>query len=772
MTRKFLLLCLIATFCTQPVRAQQHEKPKVALVLSGGGAKGIAHIPLLQALDSLGIVPDLVIGTSMGSIVGGLYSVGYSGDTIAAIAENADWSILLGGDISLRDVTVEEKSEFKRYLVDFDIVEGKPKVSSGLLNDQKLREFITSLVYPVYDVNDFDNLPIPYRAMTTDIVNGEELLLGEGSVALAMRASMSIPGIFQPVPYENTLLVDGGVLNNFPVDVAKQMGADIIIGSDVGGGMQKKEKLNSIPSLLFQAAMLNSNLKNPENRKMCTVLVDHMPHLTYSTGDFAKSHEIYEQGKVAVKESIDQLSELAGSLRKHAQREHKVPQMEYRLRLDTIIYNEFSPENLDLVKARMNIKPGQAYSSEEIIEAIDRSMGTNLFHQITYSGFKNDSLQGLVLNGFELSQHQVKGSLHYDSYRSAGILVNYTGRNVIGNASRVLVSLDIAIQPKFRVQYQKTFGKEMNYWWRTEVLGEALDQKFYFLGEVADNFESRYLEYFNEINKNFNSLNSYAGLDLTYRYSRLYPQINPDINNNILNLKEYKFKTLEFGAHYQYSSLNRNFFPVKGSFFRAFVARSLMQEVGVEYKEFAAEEKGSTNGFTRFGLDFEKRFPLGERATGILGLNLAFIATDDADEDELSFTDYGYSAQYSMGGVITAAKRLSYVFPGLHEDEIFVSQLMNLNLGLQYNLTPKIFVTPHVNLASVGYTEFSDYMQEAFSPSGSWSLGDEVSGIISAGAALGYNSFLGPLNLDFSWINDADELRVFFSIGLILNRSN
>ena len=209
----FLLAIFFSTFCQK--LAAQEEKPKVALVLSGGGAKGIAHIPLLQTLDSLGIVPDIIIGTSMGGVVGGFYAVGYSGDSISKIALTANWSELLGGDISLDDVSMEEKSEFKRHLVDFDIIEGKPKVNSGLLKDQKLREFITSYTYPVFAVNDFDELPIPYRAMTTDIVNGKEVLLEEGSISLAMRATMSIPAVFQPIPYENTLLVDGGVMNNF-----------------------------------------------------------------------------------------------------------------------------------------------------------------------------------------------------------------------------------------------------------------------------------------------------------------------------------------------------------------------------------------------------------------------------------------------------------------------------------------------------------------------------------------------------------------------------
>ena len=230
MKNSFKLVFIFFAFMVSMQVFAQDKKPKVALVLSGGGAKGIAHIPVLQALDSLGIVPDLIIGTSMGSVVGGLYAMGYSGDSIANIANNANWDYLLAGDIPLSEVSVEEKSEFKKYLIELDVVNWSPKLNTSLLRDQNLREFLTLLTFPVYDIDNFDEFSIPFRAMTTDIVNGKEVILDKGSLSLAMRASMSVPSIFQPVVYENTLLVDGGILNNFPTNVAKHMGADIIIG--------------------------------------------------------------------------------------------------------------------------------------------------------------------------------------------------------------------------------------------------------------------------------------------------------------------------------------------------------------------------------------------------------------------------------------------------------------------------------------------------------------------------------------------------------------
>lgn len=768
-----LLLLCIAAPSLRSQEKEQKEKPMVALVLSGGGAKGIAHIPLLQALDSLGIVPDLVVGTSMGSVVGGFYSMGYSGDSIAHIANNADWGELLGGDISLWDVSMEEKSEFKRHLVDFDIIEGKPKVNSGLLKDQKLREFITALAYPVYRIKDFDDLPIPYRAMTTDIVNGKEYLFSEGSISLAMRASMSIPGVFQPVEYDSTLLVDGGVMNNFPVDIAKKLGADIIIGSDVSGGMQPKEKLSSIPALVFQTGMLTSNLKSPESRDNCDILVDHVPHLTHSTGDFEKSDAIYVEGKLAVSESLPQLVELSRQLQGYKQRVHELPDVEDAFTLDTIIYTDISEPNLELVKARIGIEPGKTYSTKEMIDGIDRAMGTNLFKQITYSSFFKDSLLQAELKGYEHSHHMVKGSLHYDSYRSVGILVNYTGRNVIGDASRIVITADIAVQPRFRVQYQKTFGERKKWWWRSEVFGEFLDQKFFLAGEIADNLKSRYVQFDNQINYNLNSRSSYLGVDLSYEYNRIVPEVDPSIKDNVLSLDRYTFKNLELGAHYFYSRFDKVFYPTKGMLLRGFVSRSLLHDVELIYSQPELDEViGSTNGFTKFGIDFEYRTPLNSKTTGIIGTNLGFIAQDRLKGDDVSFTDYGYSANYSLGGIIMAPRRGTYILPGLHEDELFVTQMMNLQLGLQWKASSKLFIIPHFNLASVGYGDFSEYWEDAFSTPGRWSEGFETSAIISAGAQIAYNSFLGPLNFDVSWVNDVDKVRVFFSVGLTFNRSN
>ena len=767
----FLILCFLIAL--PQFSFSQNKKPKIALVLSGGGAKGVAHIPVLQILDSLGIVPDLVIGTSMGAIVGGFYSMGYSGDSIANITNNANWDELLGGKTLLSDVSVEEKSEYNRYMVDFDWIKGKPKVNSALLNDQNLREFLSIYSRNVYRINNFDDLPIPFRAMTTDIVNGTELLMDKGSIVLAMRASMSIPTIFRPVPYKNTLLVDGGILNNFPVDVAKSMGADIIIGSDVGGGLEPKEKLDKMSSLIFQASMLTSLKKNPANREMCDILIEHEPNLTYSTGDFNKSKILYEEGKIAAYQNMDAFVALANKIKNYKQKVHELPPASESIVINDFIYKNISKANIDLVRSRANLIPNKRYAIEDVKNGLNRAMGTVLFSQITFSPvFEGDKIN-LVIEGFEKARHQIKGSIHYDTHRGGGLIVNYTGRNIIGEASRFLVTLDIAEQPSFRVHYQKNFGKRKELWWSSEVLGQDLTQKFYFQGVKAEELDNTFFQIDNEFNKNLNSLSSYIGVGLNYESTGFKPANKSEINDNVFGMEKYNYKNLELNIHYDYNTLNRVFYPKKGRSLYAEISRSIYHHVDFRFSDDTEPDIiGKTNGYTKFNVSFEQRIPFNKKFIGIADASFGFTFVDDITSDEISFLDYGTGGAYFLGGNLVRPRKDSYVFKGLNNSELVANQFMMLNLGLQTFISNSILITPHVNIASVSNTGFSDYIKDAFSPQGDWQYLSEASLLLSGGITASYNSFLGPIDFDVSYVNKISKVRIFFGIGIPLSRSN
>ncbi|BFM43495.1 patatin-like phospholipase family protein [Flavobacterium sp. CFS9] len=768
-TPYFLILFFLLTI--SQIGLSQEKKPKVVLVLSGGGAKGIAHIPLLQKLDSLHIVPDLIVGNSMGSIIGGLYAMGYSGDSIEKLTKEINWEKLLGGGQSLRSVSVEEKREFQQYLVGIGIKDKKLNSIGSLLNDQNLREYLSELTFPVYNIKDFDSLSIPFRAMATDLSEGKEVILSKGNLAYAMRASMSLPAIFKPMPYGQTVLVDGGVLNNFPTDVAQQMGADIIIGSDVGGGMQPIDKLNNLITILTQTSMFPSNIKNPANRKLCTVLIDHMPNLRFSTADFGKSNEIYKDGKIATEGNLSALIALSEKLKGYPQRVHKLPDMPKEFVLDTIVYRKISPENLPLVIGRANLKTQQKYTTKDLTAGINRAMGTNLFDEISYNYFiKDKDKLGITLFGFERAKNQLNTSIHFDTYRGVGIIFNYTARNVLADASRLLVTVDIAEQPKARINFQKNFGENRDWWWKSELYGSFLKQEIYINGRASDNILTNSFEFNNEMNRNLSSLKSYFGYGLNYHYTNLKPKYDREYNPNEININNYFLNSIEANIHFVYNDMDKVFFAEKGTIIKSNVSRSLLSDMSVSFSDpDLTNVSGSTNGYTQFGFSFEKRVFIKKKITGIIGFDSYFIFQDRLKDNQISFTDFGYTSKYFLGGVLPSPGSNRFCFPGLNEDELNVTQFMSAKLATQINLIGKVYLTPHFNVATVGFDTFDSYIRNAFKPKGKWDANIDPSLVISGGASISYQSILGPIHFDTSWINNIDKVRLFFSVGLLFN---
>ena len=748
----------------------QDKKPKIALVLSGGGAKGIAHIPTLQAMDSLGIVPDIIIGTSMGSIVGALYASGYSGDSIASVSKSTDWTKLFSSNIPVTAVSNEEKSEYKRYLVELEWEEGRIRKKTSIISDQNINAFFNEMTYPVNNIKHFDKLPIPFRAVATDIVNGKEVVLEEGSLSFAMRSSMSIPAVFAPMEYKDILLVDGGVLNNFPTDIAKKWGADIIIGSDVGGGMEPKEKLNSPVTVVFQSAMLASNLKVPENKKLCDVLIDHTKYLTHSTGSFGKNVEIYEEGKIATEENILGLVSIAERLKNYKQIKPQLPKVSDKVLLDTIVLEGISSKNMDLFRSRVNLTTNESYTLKEIKAASNNALGTNLFDAISFHLFRYNNKSGLRITAKEKTTHIFKGAIHFDDFRGVGLFLNYTGRNLLGESSRILASIDLSNDLRYRLQYQKNFGTKKDWWFRSDFYGEKLDQKTFFEGQYSGDLRNEHIQFDNQINFNLDSFRNYIGLGFTYDWNRLKPKIDPIISDNIYSLEHYDFKNIDLYIHYTHNTLDKVFYAEKGTFFKIKLSTSLNNNIIAEsLDEFnIPDTEGALSPFTRFRYSYERRLPLNKTLTAILGLTGAHTFFNDNGEN-ISYDDFGYAANYFLGGNIERPRYDSYLTPGLEENELAVTQFNMLAFSVQYSPVSSIYFTPHANIASVGFSDFNSYLEDFYKPTGTWVEQFETSLVTTIGLTTSYNSIIGPVDFDISWTNKISGATYFLGIGYHFN---
>ena len=263
--RRLLLILTLCTAILPPLAAEAarpeprpRTRPKVGLVLCGGGAKGTAHIGVLKVLEKAGIPIDYIAGTSMGSIIGGLYSIGYTANQLDSIVRKIDWSFLLSDKKRLQAQDTQERNKAEKYLISRSF--GKdPKdevLGGGLIRGHNIQNTFSALTIGYHDSIDFSQLPIPFACVAQDIVTGKEVVLKSGVLATAMRASMAVPGVFSPIRENGMVLIDGGMVNNYPVDVVRAMGADIVIGVDVQNNLKNDSTLRNAGDILGQIISL------------------------------------------------------------------------------------------------------------------------------------------------------------------------------------------------------------------------------------------------------------------------------------------------------------------------------------------------------------------------------------------------------------------------------------------------------------------------------------------------------------------------------------
>ncbi len=288
MSKQTGIVTLILTSCILSLSGltmAQQVRPKIGLVLSGGGARGLAHIGTLKMLDSLQIPVDFIVGTSMGGIVGGLYACGYSGSEIEQYTLKLDWQELFSDKTVRKKIPYLEKKDNGKFQLGLGLDGITPVIPGGLIRGQNIILKFADLTSAVESISDFDRLPIPYRCITIDLISGKEVTLHSGSLARAMRATMAIPTVFTPVEWGDSLLIDGGLLNSLPADVAKMMGADIIIGVNVGTALRQKKDLESMIAVLGQTMVITDYSRQLENSKLCDLVIK--PDLgNYSISDF------------------------------------------------------------------------------------------------------------------------------------------------------------------------------------------------------------------------------------------------------------------------------------------------------------------------------------------------------------------------------------------------------------------------------------------------------------------------------------------------------
>jgi len=403
-----ILICLLAaslalptTGRTEEPRAQETPKrPRVVLVLSGGGARGSAHVGVIKVLEEYHVPVDMVVGTSMGSIVGGLYAVGWSPQEIEQKITTIDWATMFVDRLPRKDKTFRRKEEETRFLIPVKMrfKNWKPYLPPAVVGGQNLEILFQSLEIEATGERDFDRFPIPYRAVAADFSNGRAFVIGKGSLSAAMRASMSLPGIFPPVEIDGTPLTDGGVAANFPIRIARGLGADVIIGVDITSPLRKKEELGSLLTRIDQVSGLLTNGNKEADmvavRPADVILVPDLGDITFS--DFARAQETIDRGEAAARAQESRLRALAVSDDEwRAYKAKLVRRPVSDLKLDAVRLVNTGPLDDKIVAARVNLKVGETLDENAVARDIRQLYGMDVFGTIHHD-FRRDDGQGVL----------------------------------------------------------------------------------------------------------------------------------------------------------------------------------------------------------------------------------------------------------------------------------------------------------------------------------------------------------------------------------------
>ncbi|MEM1127199.1 MAG: patatin-like phospholipase family protein [Bacteroidota bacterium] len=380
-----VLLAMPAVAWAQPLEAAPGDSvsaPRLGVALSGGGARGFAHIGVLQVLEEVGVPIQAVAGSSMGSIVGGLYAAGYAPDSIATLVVGQDWTALFTEDTGRRERPLERRSAEDHFLVRLPLRGVTPFVPSGLTNGQQVYRLLTRLLLPVADIADFRELPVPYVAVATDLISGQAVRLEQGRLPDAIRASIAIPGVFTPVVLDGRTLVDGGVARNIPAEDALALGAEALVCVNVGLQLEDGDMFETLGDLLGQTIFLRGVDGLDEQAPLCTVLIE--PDLTaFTAASYDQAAAIIAQGRQAAEAQRAVLERLAAESQP-LPRQRPAPALPDSFQvLELEVTGETRMGDEGLVEA-LRVAVPATYTLADIETVADRVSSLGLYSEVTY----------------------------------------------------------------------------------------------------------------------------------------------------------------------------------------------------------------------------------------------------------------------------------------------------------------------------------------------------------------------------------------------------
>jgi len=750
MNRKYITLIIIFTLIISSLFGQTvvpepqaiKKRPKVGLVLSGGGAKGFAYIGLLKVLEEVNMPIDFIGGSSMGAITAALYSVGYSPETIAKIIGEQDWDSFISDVQQRKYISYEEKLFSDKYIFTIPIEEKIFSLSKSLNSSFNIDLMLNNLFAPAAEITDFNDLPIPFLCMGTDLLTGEAVVLNKGNLARAVRASMAIPGYFSPTEYNGKTLVDGGVVNNYPAEQVKAMGADIIIGGDVQTGLKNSmDEISSIAGILDQVISFNRVDANIKGRELTDYMVKFK--MPYGMMDFSKYDSIIAIGEKVAREHYSELKALADSINRIEPFVRVVTDTQPKdsIIINKVLWPDFDEHYKDRFLGFFDDVEGEKTSFADFEKKMYLLNGTKNFNELRYEfvGSGKDSLN-LKIEAGNTNKGSLAAGIHYDNIYNGSLLLNMTLRNIKGRKAKFFADIVLGQNPRLKTMFIINNGFRPGFGMETDFYTFGFSQ--YNEGEKINawHFDNFSASVFMPITIKNNYL---FRTGFQYEYFRFKQDIVVDPDLDAYN------KFADYGNFYlsfNHDSRDRVYFTKKG------------QLVEIKFKHvfpFSDEWSDIMANASIVYLKYNYYVSITDKLVFKPGLFFGYTFSSNLGIDEYSdgFESKIPAVQhvFAFGGLNPTNYLESFEpFTGLKFVERIGLYAGKISTKFQYNFYPKLYATL---MADIGFNEMEiDKV-------------DNIKMLFGYGAKLSYNSFIGPIEFSLMSSNIDTSVSGFLNIG-------
>ncbi|MCH7370111.1 MULTISPECIES: patatin-like phospholipase family protein [Aeromonas] len=554
------------------------DRPRIALVLSGGGAKGAAHIGVLKVLEEKRIPVDIVVGTSMGSYVAGMYAMGLSAEEVERMTLSIDWNKGYQDKVGRDELSLRKKQQSEKYQLRTDIgVNGdQAQLPDGFFQGQSMASLLRHATSNLPVQKSFDNLPIPYRAMATNMETVTPFVLDHGSLAKAMQASMSIPGALKPVDWEGHILADGGTVNNMPVDVAKAMGADIVIAVDISAKLRTRESLKSGLAMIDQLTTYMTQVGTEQQKALMgpkDVLLS--PEFgNMGIADFALMPEGIKIGEQVAMRASSQLDVLSLSPERYADyRNQKLSRRAERsgqpaYYIDKVEIINKSRLSDDTVRAMLKVRPDKVQTYESLEAGIRRLYALESFDRITYEVVERDGENVLVVNASEKNwgpgylNFQLGFSDDFENSSNYNVGMSYTLTNVNDWGGEWLTEASLGTAKHLKTDFYTPLEPSQTYFGEASLAYDKTQRRVFFPEEDVLSSGVRYLD----------SEYSFTSMDLAIGWnrqpwSRLSLGLEGKVGSvDIQNLSDADADASAWGPYvrFEHDTLDSRYFPYEG----------------------------------------------------------------------------------------------------------------------------------------------------------------------------------------------------------------